>query len=104
MPGGPKLAAAPARHNKKPHAKAWGFSFTSRREERGSGRHFHARSLGALRALGDFELHALAFLQAAEALGVDGREMDEHVLPAVFRRDEAKALGVVEPLDRTETH
>src|SRR6185312_2479555 len=31
----------------------------------------YGRCLGALRALGHFELHALAFLQAAEALGID---------------------------------
>src|SRR5690242_9145810 len=71
---------------------------------RNSGRNLDARSLGALGAIGDLELHALAFLQAAEALGVDGREVDEHVLPTVLGRDETEALGVVEPLDRTETH
>src|SRR6187402_2829415 len=67
-------------------------------------RDLDARSLRALRARGDFEFYALAFLQAAKALGVDRRKVDEHVLPTVLRRDETETLGVVEPLDRTETH
>ena len=70
----------------------------------GSARSFDRRSLGVLRALGHFELYALAFLQAAEALGVDCREMNEHICRAVLRCDETETLGVVESFDRTETH
>src|SRR5215469_14614097 len=50
---------------------------------RGSDCEFDPGSLGALRALGDFELHTLAFLQTAEALRIDRREVDKHVLPTV---------------------
>jgi hypothetical protein len=30
--------------------------------------------------------------------------MDEYVIPTVLGRDQTETLGVVEPLDRTETH
>ena len=73
-------------------------------EGNGSGGGLYHRSLRALGALGYFELHALAFLQAAETLGVDRRKMDEYVIPAFLGRDETETLGIVEPLDRTETH
>src|SRR5690606_11660005 len=61
-------------------------------------------SLRALRALHHFEADALAFLQRAEAIGVDRGIVDEHVVAAVLGRDEAEALGVVEPLHGTESH
>src|SRR5690606_11351120 len=48
--------------------------------------------------LGHGEGHLLAFLEALEALHLDGTEVDEHVL-ADLTADEAKALGVVEPFD-----
>src|SRR5262245_44357575 len=54
----------------------------------------------ALLALHDVELHAVAFGEALEAFGLDRRMMDEAVLLAAFRGNEAKPLGVVEPLDR----
>src|SRR5207342_2217837 len=54
--------------------------------------------LQALLALHNLERHALAFLQRLEAGALDGTEVHEEVR-AGFRRDEAKALGIVEPLD-----
>src|SRR6185312_1235613 len=61
----------------------------------------HFRRLHALGALHDLELYALAFLQAAESLRTNRREMHEYVRAATIGRDETKALGVVEPLHRT---
>src|SRR6185312_3230287 len=52
----------------------------------------------ALGALNDVELHALAFGEGAEAAALDGGVVDEAILLATFGGDEAKALGVVEPL------
>jgi hypothetical protein len=57
-------------------------------------------SLQALLAAGHGERDLLAFLQALEALGLDGTEMDEDVL-AILTADETEALGIVEPLDGT---
>ena len=45
----------------------------------------------------DLELNGLALLQAAEALGLNRRVMDEHVV-SVLPADETKALSVVKPL------
>ncbi len=53
--------------------------------------------LQALGALGDIELHRLAFLQALETARLDGREMHENVF-ARLAADKAVALGVIEPL------
>src|SRR5690606_17660945 len=50
---------------------------------------------------GHGELHLLALFKGAVAVGLDGGEVDEHVLPA-FLRQEAVALAVVEPLDRSD--
>src|SRR6185295_14143644 len=59
----------------------------------------------ALRALDHVELDLVAFLQAPVSLGLDGAVMAEDVLLAVVTRDEAEALFVVEPLDRScRTH
>src|SRR5690554_2321971 len=69
-----------------------------------SGDRLDPGGLRALRALGDFVLDALSLLQAAEALGVDRRIMDEHIRAAVFRRDEPEPLGVVEPLHCAVLH
>src|SRR5262245_56853459 len=54
-----------------------------------------------LLALDHLELDLLALREAAEALHGDRRVVHEDVLRAILRRDETKALGVVEPLDRT---
>src|SRR5688500_143738 len=53
---------------------------------------------GALLALHDVELHGLALGERLEALTLDRAVVDEAVLLAAVGRDEAKALGVVEPL------
>jgi len=54
---------------------------------------------GTLLALHDVELDLLAFGERLEAVGLDGRVVHEAILRAVRGRDEAEALGVVEPLD-----
>src|SRR5690349_11379422 len=54
-------------------------------------------SLPALGSLDDVELNGLAFLQRAEALRLDRRVVNKHIL-AALPRDEAVALSVIEPL------
>src|SRR5687768_3055378 len=71
------------------------------------GRLRHRNNAGGLRAFGalhDVVADALAFLQAAEALGVDRRVMHEHIGASVFRGDEPETLGVVEPLHGAVLH
>src|SRR5271169_935965 len=60
--------------------------------------------LETLGAAHDVELNALCFLKAAEAIGVDRREVNEDVFVVAIASDESKALGVVEPLDNTLFH
>src|SRR5690349_7080827 len=52
----------------------------------------------ALLTLHDVKLDTLAFSQRLEAVAVDGGVVNEAILLSVLRRDEAKTLGVVEPL------
>src|ERR1041384_4467669 len=59
--------------------------------------------LQALRTLGDFEFDRIALGEAAEALSLDRREVDEHIGTRLLR-DKAKALRVVEPLHLTLCH
>src|ERR1043166_1842413 len=60
------------------------------------------RRLHALGAARRDELDLLAFRQRLEAAAaLDFLEVREQVFAAVGRRDEAKALRIVEPLDRT---
>src|SRR5262245_18784359 len=54
----------------------------------------------ALGALHDVELHRLALGQRAEARALDGRVVDEDVLPA-GALDQTVPLGLLEPLDHT---
>ncbi len=77
---------------------------------RGSGREGPATGLtgrgylGRLRSLGtvfDFEVHGLTLGQGAEAAALDRGEMDEYVLAAVVRSDEAKTFRFVKPLNST---
>src|SRR5690606_24500436 len=49
-------------------------------------------------ALHDVKLNTLALGQRLEAVTLDGAVVDEAVLAAIIRRDETKALGIVEPL------
>ena len=58
----------------------------------------------ALLAHGLDVAHLLAFLQRLEARAFDGGEVREQVIAAFVRRDEAEALGVVEPLNGTGFH
>ena len=58
------------------------------------------QTLGALRHL---KLYALPFLQAAEAVGLDRREMHEDIL-ATLAADESVALGIVKPLNCSLFH
>src|ERR1700738_4970647 len=60
--------------------------------------------LRALLALGDVEVHLLAFLELAVALGGDVRVVGEHVGAAAVLRDEAEALFRVEPLHGAGSH
>src|ERR1700759_582137 len=50
----------------------------------------------------DFEADILAFVQAAQAGGLDSGDMNEHVLAAVLRRDESETLRRVEELNLTD--
>jgi hypothetical protein len=70
----------------------------------GSAGFAHVRRLRALGTLLDVELDLLALGEAAEALGLDGRVVDEDVLAAAVRSDEAKALRIVEPLHDPCSH
>ena len=54
------------------------------------------RTLGALL---DGELNLVAFGQGAEAIADDGGLVDEDIFGAGLGRNEAKTLGVIEPLD-----
>jgi hypothetical protein len=47
-------------------------------------------------ALDHVKLHRLAFLEAAESIRLNGREMPENII-AGLAADEAEAFGVVEP-------
>jgi len=60
--------------------------------------------LRALLALRDVEVHLLAFLQLAEALGCDVRVVGEDVGAATLLLDEAETLFRVEPLHGASSH
>src|SRR5579859_4494024 len=62
------------------------------------------RCLRALLALRHVELDALVVLEAAIAVGLDRRVVDEYVRLAAIGCDEAEALLAVEPLDRALSH
>ena len=53
--------------------------------------------LPPFRAFDYVKLHLLTFLQAAESIALNGREVNEHVL-AVLAADETITFGVVKPL------
>ena len=50
----------------------------------------------------DFEADALTFIEATQTRRLDRRDMDEHVLAAVLRRDESETLRRVEELNLTD--
>ena len=53
--------------------------------------------LKPFRALDNFEVHVLSFLQGFEALSLDGGEVDENIV-TIRLRNESIALRVIEPL------
>jgi len=60
--------------------------------------------VGGLQTFGAFfdgELHPLTLNQIAVTIGLDGREMDEDVLPTLAL-DEAVTFAAVKPLDRSD--
>lgn len=59
------------------------------------------RRLLALRAGLDVERDALVFLQRLEPFRANLRKVREEIFAARIRRDEAKALSIVEPFDDT---
>src|SRR3972149_7018513 len=61
-------------------------------------------SLVAFLAGCDVERHLLVFLEAFEAVALDGREVCKQILAAAVGGDEAETLGVVEPFNGTCTH
>src|ERR1700731_4444671 len=56
------------------------------------------RFLAVLRAAHDFERDFLTLVQRVQACAFDGADMDEHVLAAVIRLNEAVAFLRIEPL------
>jgi hypothetical protein len=58
---------------------------------------------GALRRFDDVELHLLAFGERLEAAVLNVAEMNEHV-SATFTGNEAKTLGIIEPLHGSGYH
>src|ERR1700759_4351596 len=79
----------------------------SARRTRGSrtdlGDHDHLVGLRAPVALRDLELDPLSLFQAAVAIRLNRREVDEHVLATVYS-NEAVSLVRVEPLDGALSH
>src|ERR1700709_1020353 len=66
--------------------------------ETGSGDLRDVRGGGALVALHDVELDAIALGEALETRAIDCRMVHEAILAAVLRRNESETLAVVEPL------
>src|SRR5512135_137799 len=62
------------------------------------------RRRGTLLSLRDFEGHLLALFQRLEPRALNSAVMREEVLTAAVRRNEAVALRIVEPLNRTCRH
>src|SRR5262245_27282852 len=61
------------------------------------------RGLEALRSLHDLELDHVTLVEGAKAGHLDGRVVDENIVP-VLLRDETEALGLIEPLHGTARH
>jgi hypothetical protein len=60
--------------------------------------------LGSLGPLLDLELDTLVFLERAKAASLDLGKVDEDILRAIVRGDEAEALITVEPLHSSLCH
>jgi hypothetical protein len=63
-----------------------------------------SRHLAGLVVANELIRDLLAILEARQASALDSRDVDENVLCAVFRFDEAKALGGVEPFYCSVSH
>ena len=59
------------------------------------------QSFATLRRIDDAHRHRLAFGEMVNAGGPEDRDVNEHILAAVIRLNEAEALVVVEPFDRS---
>src|SRR5688500_9046229 len=75
-----------------------------RRIDAGSADGHDVRCLGALLALAHLELDLRALGEGAKAVTRDRAEVDEDILAAPVRGDEAIALRVVEPLHGSGRH
>jgi hypothetical protein len=64
----------------------------------------HVLGLQTLGACRHLKLYLLAFDQLAIPLHIDGRVMHKDILAAIVGRNEAVALGIVEPLHRSGRH
>src|SRR5690348_662962 len=62
------------------------------------------RTLASPRIAFHVEADLLALMQIADARPLDGRDVHEHILRAVFRLDEAEALLGVEPFYGADRH
>src|SRR6185437_7000778 len=54
--------------------------------------------------LDEFELNGLAFIQRAKACALDCGDVNEHILPAFLRLNEAVAFRRIEPLNGALRH
>src|SRR5690348_543951 len=61
----------------------------------------HILGRGTLLTLHHVEFDALTLAQGLEATTLNGRVVDEQILPTVFGRDKTKSLRIVEPLNGT---
>ena len=66
-------------------------------------RGFQVDSLRSARIRLDVKRNALTFVEAAHSGALNGRGVDEHVLAAAFRRDEAEALLRVEKFNSSDS-
>src|SRR5436853_6483004 len=87
-------------------ARPRGANLSRWKRQRCSRRDFHhVFSRGALLALHDVELHAIAFSERLVAAALNRRVVDEAIFFAALTRDEAETLLIVEPLHCTgRTH
>ena len=69
----------------------------------GRGR-LNVRGLFSFRALSDFKLDFLAFLESLEAIHLNCGEVCEKVFTTVVRGNETITFGVVKPFDSTSCH
>jgi len=93
------IGGCAATAHKKSHPKVAFFIGAANSNDSWLNRHY-VFSLRALSAVRDGHRHFLAFVQSLATRTCDGTEMHEYIL-APFAFNEAPALLVIEPLDRT---